>query len=160
MSLPMGRLVVTTSVALFATALAAPAVAAPTAPTLPTAPVATLPAVAAPAGSADNQVGTLTTCYGGAVRDYFQVGGWGGQSGPYRTTTRCGDINVRNASTYGTYACVVFIDKTNNCNYWTYLPANSGWRVAATNVRDGVNFVVRFSNSSYQYGSLVSYHAF
>ena len=107
-----------------------------------------------------NRASTLATCYGGAVRSYFATGGWGGQAGPYRTTSRCGDINVRNASPFSTQACVIFIDRTNNCNYWTYLPANSAWTVVATNVRDGVNFRVRFSNSYYQYESLTAYHAF
>ncbi|GAB3948750.1 hypothetical protein GCM10027614_46420 [Micromonospora vulcania] len=102
----------------------------------------------------------LATCYGGAVRSYFQTGGYGGQAGTYRTTSRCRDINVRNASAYGTEACVIFVDKTGACNYWTYLPANSGWIVVATNVRDGVNFRVRFDNLRYEYEPLVAYHAF
>ncbi|TDC66149.1 hypothetical protein E1258_03435 [Micromonospora sp. KC207] len=141
MSSPVVRLLSTsTAAAVSAFALAAPAVAAP------------LPA--------DNLTGTLTTCYGGAVRSYFQTGGWGGEAGTYRTTSRCADINVRNASSFGTQACVVFVDKTNNCNYWTYLPANSGWTTVATNVRDGVNFRVRFSNLRYEYEPLIAYHAF
>ncbi|MEU7840521.1 hypothetical protein AB0B39_06085 [Micromonospora sp. NPDC049114] len=110
--------------------------------------------------SGPNLFAPLATCYGGAVRSFFQTGGYGGQAGPYRTTTRCRDINVRNASPYGTDACVIFIDKTGNCNYWTYLPANSGWVTVATNVRDGVNFRVRFENVRYEYEPLVAYHAF
>ena len=85
---------------------------------------------------------------------------WGGEAGTYRTTTRCRDINVRNASAFGTEACVVFVDKTDRCNYRTYLPANSGFVTVATNVRDGVNFRVRFSNLRYEYEPLVAYHAF
>lgn len=123
------------------------------------------PAQAAPTAvrqqsSATNQVGALATCYGGAVRTIFEVGGWGGDAGPFRTSTRCRDINVRNDSVYGTQACVVFIDRTNNCNYWTYLPARSGWFVVATNVLDGTRFKVRFSNTAYQYEPLISYTAF
>jgi hypothetical protein len=110
--------------------------------------------------SGPNLFAPLATCYGGAVRSFFQTGGYGGQAGPYRTTTRCRDINVRNASAYATEACVIFIDKTSKCNYWTYLPANSGWTVVATNVKDGVNFRVRFENLRYEYEPLVAYHAF
>ncbi|BCL15073.1 hypothetical protein [Micromonospora sagamiensis] len=140
----------------------------PVAPLLATATTVTLLAIAAPAqattagprdASATN-LGSQATCYGTTSRSYFQTGGWGGQAGPYRTSSRCVDINVRNASAFSTQACVIFIDRTSNCNYWTYLPANSGWTTIATNVRDGVNFKVRFSNSYYQYEPLVAYHAY
>ncbi|MDG4807126.1 hypothetical protein O7634_10210 [Micromonospora sp. WMMD1120] len=113
-----------------------------------------------PANSATNIFAPLATCYGGAVRSYFATGRYGGSAGEYRTTTRCRDINVRNASVYATEACVIFVDKTSACNYWTYLPANSGWITVATNVRDGVDFRVRFENLRYEYEPLVAYHAF
>ncbi|MGW3606637.1 hypothetical protein [Micromonospora sp. NPDC005161] len=141
----------------------------PSARLLATATAAALFSIGAPAGAAQaapapapevNLYAPLATCYGGAVRSYFQTGGYGGQAGTYRTTSRCGDINVRNASAYGTEACVIFVDKTGACNYWTYLPANSGWTVVATNVRDGVNFRVRFDNLRYEYEPLVAYYAF
>ncbi|MEV1013150.1 hypothetical protein AB0I89_26395 [Micromonospora sp. NPDC049801] len=149
MSSPTARLLaVATAAALLATG--APAQAA----------TATPSADATDFTSGPNLFAPLATCYGGAVRSFFQTGGYGGQAGPYRTTTRCRDINVRNTSAYATEACVIFIDKTSNCNYWTYLPANSGWTVVATNVRDGVNFRVRFDNLRYEYEPLVAYHAF
>ncbi|WP_405102286.1 hypothetical protein [Micromonospora sp. NBC_01412] len=148
MSSPVVRLLATTTAAVSLLALAAPAQAAPA----PASPGAEAPAV--------NLAGTYATCYGGAVRSYFQTGSWGGEAGTYRATSRCADVNVRNASSFGTQACVVFVDKTNSCNYWTYLPANSGWITVATNVRDGVNFRVRFSNLRYEYEPLVAYHAF
>src|SRR5207237_5513211 len=107
-----------------------------------------------------NLAGTATTCYCGAKRSYFDTGAWGGEAGTYRTTTRCRDINVRNASAFGTQACVVFVDRTNSCNYWTYLPAKSDYITVATNVHDGVDFRVRFENLRYEYESLVAYHAF
>lgn len=107
-----------------------------------------------------NEVGTLATCYGGAIRTVFQVGGWGGDAGPFYASTRCRDINVRNDSVYGTQACVIFVNKTSGCNYWTYLPAKSGWFVVASNVIDGTKFKVRFSNSTYRYDPLVSYTAY
>ncbi|MBB5829615.1 hypothetical protein ACGFI4_19725 [Micromonospora carbonacea] len=144
MSSPVVRLLSTsTAAAVSALAVAAPAVAAPAQPLV-----------------AGNLAGTYATCYGGAVRSYFQTGSWGGEAGTYRTTSRCADVNVRNDSSFGTQACVVFVDKTNNCNYLTYLPAKSGWTTIATNVRDGVNFRVRFQNLRYEYEPLVAYHAF
>ncbi|MFI1196000.1 hypothetical protein ACH4T9_22500 [Micromonospora sp. NPDC020750] len=148
MSSPVVRLLATMTAAVSLLALAAPAQAAPA----PASPGAGTPAV--------NLAGTDATCYGGAVRSYFQTGSWGGEAGTYRATSRCADVNVRNASSFGTQACVVFVDKTNSCNYWTYLPAKSGWITVATNVRDGVNFRVRFSNLRYEYEPLVAYHAF
>ncbi|MFC5925961.1 hypothetical protein [Micromonospora vulcania] len=149
MSSPTARLLaVATAIGLLA--IGAPAQAARPAGT--TEPIAATPEA--------NLFAPLATCYGGAVRSYFQTGGYGGQAGTYRTTSRCRDINVRNASAYGTEACVIFVDKTGACNYWTYLPANSGWIVVATNVRDGVNFRVRFDNLRYEYEPLVAYHAF
>ncbi|MEU7652492.1 hypothetical protein AB0C42_22715 [Micromonospora taraxaci] len=124
-----------------------PAQAAPSAPVTPAAP-------------GTNAFAPLATCYGGAVRSYFESGRYGGSAGQYRTTTRCRDINVRNASVYATEACVIFVDKTSACNYWTYLPANSGWITVATNVKDGVNFRVRFENLRYETEPLIAYHAF
>ncbi|MEV1156607.1 hypothetical protein AB0J27_14560 [Micromonospora chokoriensis] len=143
---PTARLfaVATATALLFA---GAPAQAAPSAPVTPAAP-------------GTNAFAPLATCYGGAVRSYFESGRYGGSAGQYRTTTRCRDINVRNASVYATEACVIFVDKTSACNYWTYLPANSGWTTVATNVRDGVNFRVRFENLRYEYEPLIAYHAF
>ncbi|MET8041848.1 hypothetical protein ABZU25_13435 [Micromonospora sp. NPDC005215] len=146
MSSPTARLfaVATATALLF---VGAPAQAEPTGPVTP---VSAGPNIFAP----------LATCYGGAVRSYFETGRYGGQAGQFRTTTRCRDINVRNASVYATEACVIFVDKTSACNYWTYLPANSGWITVATNVRDGVNFQVRFENLRYEYEPLIAYHAF
>ncbi|MBM0257177.1 MULTISPECIES: hypothetical protein [unclassified Micromonospora] len=115
------------------------------------------PAQAAPE---TNLFGSYATCYGGAVRSYFQTGGWGGDAGPYRTSTRCKDINVRNASEFGVEACVIFVDKTDKCNYRTYLPSKSGFITVATNVRDGVRFQVRFETLRYEYEPLVAYHAY
>ncbi|WKU03046.1 hypothetical protein [Micromonospora sp. HUAS LYJ1] len=114
----------------------------------------------AQAAAETNLSASAATCYGGAVRSYFQVGGWGGDAGPYQASARCKDVNVKNSSEFGTEACVVFIDKTNKCNYLTYLPAKSDWITVATNVRDGANFKVRFTNLRYEYEPLVAYHAY
>ncbi|TDC79999.1 hypothetical protein E1193_18150 [Micromonospora sp. KC606] len=116
------------------------------------------PAQAAAPGS--NLFASAATCYGGAVRSYFDQGRSGGDAGPYRTTTRCRDINVRNASQYGVNACVIFIDRTGACNYRTYLPSGSNFITVATDVRDGVRFKVRFETLRYEVEPLIAYHAF
>ena len=54
----------------------------------------------------------------------------------------------------------IFIDKTDKCNYRTYLPSRSDFITVATNVRDGVRFQVRFETLRYEYEPLVAYHAF
>nr|MDT0659904.1 hypothetical protein [Micromonospora sp. DSM 115978] len=126
----------------------------------PVADAATLAEIEDQVSGGLNQAGTQATCYSGAARTVFLVGRTGGDAGPFQTSTRCRDINVRNDSGYSTHACVIFVDVTGNCNYWTYLPAKSSYRVVATNVRDGVRFVVRFSNSFYQYDPLISYTAY
>ncbi|MEH0935729.1 hypothetical protein [Micromonospora psammae] len=115
------------------------------------------PAQAAPG---TNLAGSTASCYGGAVRSYFEVARSGGDAGPYRTSTRCRDINVRNASQFGVEACVIFIDRTDSCNYRTYLPSKSDFTTVATNVRDGVRFQVRFETLRYEYEPLIAYHAF
>ncbi|GAB3151091.1 hypothetical protein GCM10027290_39580 [Micromonospora sonneratiae] len=138
--------------------LAGTALALVTAGAVGGSPAQASPTETLPAGI-ENQFGTQASCYSGALRSYFQMGGWGGDAGPFRTTSRCRDINVRNDSMYATYACVVFIDQTGNCNYWTYIPARSSWYVVATNVRDGVRFKVRFSNSFFEYDPLISWAA-
>ncbi|MEV0732863.1 hypothetical protein [Polymorphospora sp. NPDC050346] len=112
------------------------------------------PAYAEPIPRTAGEASLLATCYGGAVRSKFSIGAWGGEVGTYRTTNRCVDVNIRNFSTYGTNACVIFVNATSGCNYWTYIPAKSGWFTVATNVRDGVPFRVRLSNNFYQYTPL------
>lgn len=37
-------------------------------------------------------------------------------------------------------ACVIFIDHTQSCNYWTTV--GTGWVTIATNVKDGTRFRV------------------
>lgn len=67
--------------------------------------------------------------------------------GPYHTTSQCADIQVQSigGDVYPAnplYACVVFVNHTGDCNYWTYVPRNE-WRNIATNVKDGTKFNVR-----------------
>jgi len=74
-------------------------------------------------------------------------------SGTWRTTTQCRDIQVRGASnaagtTARTFqACVIFVDKTSACNYWSTVRFGQ-WTNIATNVKDGVRFRVKVRFSS------------
>lgn len=92
----------------------------------------TAPASAAPAGTA------ATSCYGGAVTvstdDSLEFG-------PYTSSTRCEDINVRIVSgdADSVNACVKFV-RYGTCNHWTTI--GRSWKTIATDVLDGSRFTV------------------
>ncbi|GIF69657.1 hypothetical protein Ais01nite_76920 [Asanoa ishikariensis] len=112
--------------------------------------VTAAPARAEPSGD----LAAAATCYGGFVRKSLPRGGTGFDAGPYTTSTRCVDINVRNASVYPFKVCVIFVS-VGTCNYWTTVPTSGAWRVAATNVRDNTRFYVRVVLAEYKYEPLV-----
>ncbi|MEU9972916.1 GH25 family lysozyme [Streptomyces sp. NPDC051014] len=87
---------------------------------------------AAPAAAA------ATTCYGGAVTARY---GDVVDFGPYVTTSRCTDINMRVTGGTAEYvnACVKFA-RTGVCNHWTKV--GRGWTTIATDVLDGTRFTV------------------
>ncbi|WP_425246325.1 hypothetical protein [Streptomyces sp. NEAU-NA10] len=79
-----------------------------------------------------------TTCYGGAVTvRYGDVVDFG----PYWTTSRCHDINMRVISGTADYvwACVKFA-RYGTCNGWTKV--GRSWTTIATDVLDGSKFTV------------------
>ncbi|MFD4786793.1 hypothetical protein ACFWN1_06900 [Streptomyces sp. NPDC058459] len=89
-------------------------------------------ASAAPASTA------ATSCYGGAVTvDY----GDAAEFGPYTTTSRCSDINLRMISgdSEFVWACVKFT-RVGECNYWTKV--GRSWKTIATDVKNGSKFTV------------------
>ncbi|MEV7322604.1 hypothetical protein [Streptomyces sp. NPDC093970] len=97
-----------------------------------TAPASATAATTAPAATA------ATSCYGGAVTvRYGDVLDFG----PYWTTSRCTDINMRVTGGTAEYvnACVKFA-KTGVCNRWTKV--GRGWTTIATDVLDGTKFTV------------------
>jgi hypothetical protein len=112
------------------------------------------PAQAEPTPATSAEFTAAATCYGGYVRKTLARPGTGFDAGPYTTSTRCVDINVRNRSVYPFKVCVIFVS-VGSCNYWTSVPTGSVWRVAATNVRDNVRFYVRVVLSEYKYDPLV-----
>ncbi|MFB7245115.1 hypothetical protein CW362_08285 [Streptomyces populi] len=92
------------------------------------------PASAAPAAAA------ATSCYGGAVTvRYGEVRDFG----PYVTTSRCKDINMRMTggdADFG-WACVHFQGtRADACNYWTKI--GRSWTTIATDVLNGTRFTV------------------
>ncbi|MFF9374741.1 hypothetical protein ACF1BB_09405 [Streptomyces griseoluteus] len=89
-------------------------------------------ASAAPASSAD------TSCYGGAVTVNY---GDAVEFGPYTTTSRCADINLRmvGGDAEFVWACVKFT-RVGECNYWTKV--GRSWKTIATDVKDGSKFTV------------------
>lgn len=91
-------------------------------------------------GAAGDDVSVAVTCYGGAIWQYTSVTP---TNLPIRTTTtRCLDINMRKSTlvTWWAAACVIFVDHTPDCNYWTDL--SSSWRTVATDVLDNTRFRV------------------
>jgi hypothetical protein len=116
--------------------------------------VAVTPAQAEPAASSSAELAAAGACYSGFVRKSLTRGGTGFDAGPYTTSTRCVDINVRNASVYPFKVCVIFVS-VGSCNYWTSVPTGGAWRIAATNVRDNTKFYVRVVLAEYKYEPLV-----
>ncbi|MCT9007659.1 hypothetical protein [Streptomyces rhizosphaerihabitans] len=92
--------------------------------------------VPAPASAATTAA--ATSCYDGAVTVHY---GEVRDFGPYRTTSRCTDINMRVTGGDADYvvACVTF-EKTGVCNYWTKV--RRSWTTIATDVLDGTRFTV------------------
>ncbi|WP_392967830.1 hypothetical protein [Streptomyces sp. LN245] len=91
--------------------------------------------VPAPASAA---TAAATSCYGGAVTVHY---GDAIDFGPYRTTSRCVDINMRVTGGTSDFvkACVKFAT-TGVCNRWTRV--DRSWTTVATDVLDGSRFTV------------------
>ncbi|MGC4996380.1 hypothetical protein [Streptomyces sp. DT195] len=89
-------------------------------------------ASAAPAPAA------ATSCYGGAVTVNY---GDALEFGPYTTTSRCTDINLRmvGGDAEFVWACVKFT-RVGECNHWTKV--GRSWKTIATDVLDGSKFTV------------------
>ncbi|WP_329010952.1 MULTISPECIES: hypothetical protein [unclassified Streptomyces] len=79
-----------------------------------------------------------TSCYGGAVTVNY---GDALEFGPYTTTSRCTDINLRmvGGDAEFVWACVKFT-RVGECNHWTKV--GRSWKTIATDVLDGSKFTV------------------
>ncbi|WP_200304117.1 hypothetical protein [Streptomyces adelaidensis] len=108
-------------------------------------------------------VGTATTasaatCKGGAVAKTFNMGQDEAEHrfGPYTTTSRCNDINLRittwgNANPLMVRVCFHPSSGGTSCNSWkefTRANALNEWRVIATDVRDGTSYSVSMDYAS------------
>ncbi|WP_330291287.1 hypothetical protein [Streptomyces sp. NBC_00576] len=106
---------------------------------------ALLGAGAAPAAAQASAA--ATSCYGGAKNLNYRYKGDGPREyGPFTTSSRCGDINMRLTTDDQSflYACVVFVDHTDKCNHDnTYSLHGTPWATVATDVKDGTRFVLR-----------------
>jgi lysozyme len=85
------------------------------------------------------QASAATSCHDGAVTAHY---GDALELGPYKTTSRCNDINLLLTDGTADYvdACVKFL-KTGKCNYWTRV-YRGVWRTIATDVLDNTKFTV------------------
>ena len=105
-----------------------------------------------------------TSCYGGAVYLNRTING-AYDFGPYYTSSRCNDINLRFSNIPDEMAVDVCWTKYNYCraSYYGYTvvePGDTSWHVLATNVADGTEFTVHmFPVSSYT-ASVAGYIAF
>ncbi|MFE2536332.1 hypothetical protein [Streptomyces sp. NPDC059371] len=105
---------------------------------------ALLGAGAAPAAA--HSSAAATSCYGGAKTLNYRYQAGPREFGPFTTSSRCGDINMRLTTDDGgfLYACVVFVDHTDDCNHGDkYSLHGTPWATVATDVKDGTRFVLR-----------------
>ncbi|MEV0217884.1 hypothetical protein [Streptomyces sp. NPDC050704] len=91
------------------------------------------------------------TCKGGAVSKTFNMGSDQSEHrfGPYTTTSRCNDINLRfttwgNAGMLAVRVCFHPSSGGTTCNSWKefYKSDLDEWRVIASDVRDGTRYSV------------------
>ncbi|MFJ9632111.1 hypothetical protein ACIRU8_30880 [Streptomyces sp. NPDC101175] len=98
-----------------------------------------------------------TSCYGGARSATIGLRYGFNAVGPYYTTNRCRDVNVR--LTYVRYqtdarSCLERANgSTISCSVWKRLPY-PGWTTLSTNVRDNNRFRLEFRT---QPGEVISY---
>ncbi len=107
-------------------------------------------------GTASNAA--AATCYGGAVSKTFAMGTDEAEHrfGPYTTTSRCDDINLRitswgNASPLVVRVCFHPSSGGTTCNSWKEFYKSSDlnqWRVIASDVRDGTSYSVSMDLAS------------
>ncbi|MFB4421749.1 hypothetical protein C5F59_011740 [Streptomyces sp. QL37] len=107
-------------------------------------------------GTASNAA--AATCHGGAVGKTWNMGTDQSEHrfGPYTTTSRCNDINVRftswgNAGMLAVRVCFHPSSGGTTCNSWKEFHESSDldrWRVIATDVKDGTKYSVSMDYAS------------
>ncbi|MFE9723239.1 hypothetical protein ACFYQ5_06475 [Streptomyces sp. NPDC005794] len=98
------------------------------------------------------------TCYDGAVSKTFNMGTDQSEHrfGPYTTTSRCSDINLKftswgNAGMLAVRVCFHPASGGTTCNSWKEFYKSSDlnrWRVIATDVKDGTKYSVSMDYAS------------
>jgi hypothetical protein len=104
-----------------------------------------------------------TSCYGGAVS--FSTTVWDTTLGPYYTTSRCNDINLRFSNLPHDVAVDVCWTNYNYCRstyygYTTIYAGNTSWHVIAFDVADGTKFTVKLISLSGNSFNAAGYIAF
>ncbi|WLW52765.1 hypothetical protein [Streptomyces sp. YU58] len=106
-------------------------------------------------GTASNAA--AATCYGGATSETFAMGSDEAEHrfGPYTTTSRCNDINLRitswgNANPLMVRVCFYPTSGGSSCNSWKQFTKSdlNEWRVIATDVKDGTKYRVSMDYAS------------
>ncbi|MEU4979315.1 hypothetical protein [Streptomyces sp. NPDC021969] len=106
-------------------------------------------------GTASNA--QAATCYGGASHQTFNMGTDEAEHrfGPYYTTSRCNDINLKltswgNANPLFVRVCFYPTSGGVSCNSWKEFDKSdlNDWRVIATDVKDGTKYRVSMDYAS------------
>ncbi|WP_338900048.1 hypothetical protein WBG99_34010 [Streptomyces sp. TG1A-60] len=101
---------------------------------------------------------SAATCYGGAVGKTFNMGQDEAEHrfGPYTTSSRCNDINLKitswgNANPLFVRVCFHPSSGGTTCNAWKEFTKKGDlnkWRVIATDVKDGTRYSVSMDFAS------------
>jgi hypothetical protein len=101
---------------------------------------------------------SAATCYGGAISGTFDMGQDEAEHrfGPYTTTSRCNDINLKitswgNANPLFVRVCFHPGSGGTTCNSWKTFYKSSDlnkWRVIAADVRDGTRYSLSMDYAS------------
>ncbi|MCD7443914.1 hypothetical protein K4B79_37615 [Streptomyces lincolnensis] len=106
-------------------------------------------------GTASNAA--AATCKGSATSETFAMGSDEAEHrfGPYTTTSRCNDINLRitswgNANPLMVRVCFYPTSGGSSCNSWKQFTKSdlNDWRVIATDVKDGTKYRVSMDYAS------------
>ncbi|MEU5655355.1 hypothetical protein ABZ802_07050 [Streptomyces sp. NPDC047737] len=106
------------------------------------------------------------TCYGGAVSKTFSMGTDQAEHrfGPYTTTSRCSDINLKftswgNADPLYVRVCFHPSSGGTSCNSWKEFHSGdlNEWRVIADDVKDGTRYSVSMDFASNTFKGLLAH---
>ncbi len=108
--------------------------------------IATLVAATLLVGATGTAANAATSCYGGAIT--VNVSAAYQKTGPYTTTSRCNDINLKITKVTNWRVATVCWYNYGTCSnngYW-FEPGQTGWVVIASDVKDGTKFTIQWSD--------------